>query len=46
VKGRLQQELTRSQAQCQELEDSCISLRYFIVKSNDWWTVRGRSRGG
>jgi hypothetical protein len=32
VHGRLQHELTKSQAQCQELEDSRISLRYFIVK--------------
>ncbi len=34
VQGRLQQELTRSQAQCQELEDCRISLRYFIATVN------------
>jgi hypothetical protein len=32
VHDRLQHELTRSRAQCQGLEDSRISLRYFIVK--------------
>ncbi len=42
MQGRLQHELTRSQAQCQELEDSRISLRYFIVKVTAGELLEGR----